>query len=128
MENKKEEFAKLIPYKTLAEVQSAGSAGHPLIMENSIHTPLFQSEEFIRIITEEILRHSDNVKGFEKPAIWMPLLNPFSTVRFVLDCCLMKIRYWLSFDIHFVCIGKPNVDSQTISSSEEHFSSIPKTN
>ena len=93
-------------------------------MENSIHTPLFQSEEFTRLITEEIIRHSENVKGFEKPVIWMPLLNPFSTVS--------------SFELYFTNIliiflaffptGKSNAHSQVISTQKEYSSSIPEAN
>ena len=39
---------------------------------------LFRNEEFIHLITLEVIARSKNVKHYERPAKWMPLFHPFT--------------------------------------------------
>ena len=46
---------------------------------------LFKNEDFIHLITSELLRHSKNAKLYECPTIWMPVMVPFSPVSILLS-------------------------------------------
>lgn len=39
---------------------------------------LFKNEDFIRLVTEELVRNTELIKNYEKPKMWAPIHIPFS--------------------------------------------------
>jgi len=73
IKHKKDDVLALLP-SNVTDMNSIGTT--PEAKEQL--QQLFRNEDFIRMITAEIIARSKNVKNYERPYKWMPLFHPFT--------------------------------------------------
>jgi long-chain acyl-CoA synthetase len=70
-------YAKLHKKQDLLQSIPRDLTQLPSLTDNDLEN-MFRNEEFVSLITQEIIRNGKNCKHYEQPVMWLPLVHPFS--------------------------------------------------